>query len=272
MKVAKNILLLILIQNFLYANDANKDSDMDGVPNSSDVCTHTPFLDVVDKRGCSTERLVLPEDKESNSLDIIFGLGQAQNEDELNREKQHISTFQAYYYNNDWIYSLKTGYFTQPAESNMEDTTLSIRKRFQVSKKLKLTTGVGLKLPTYDFEGNKADYLLTGAFNYYPTNKVSLYFGGSYDFLQDEEVFTPLQNVHTLYVGTGYFLNKTLYGHVSYSNSNSKFVEEHNIQIVSATLFYQINPKWFTSLSYHHEIADEDLHNNINIKLGYSVW
>jgi len=260
----------MLLSPFILWGD--KDLDMDGVPDSIDVCTHTPFLDVVNRQGCTTERLILPEDKDSNSLDIIMGYGIVQNEDILDRSNQYSSKIQVFYYNSDWIYSLNTGYFTNKFESKTEDSTLSIKRRFQLKKNLKLTAGAGVRLPSYNFQGNKTDYILSSTFNYYPTQKTSIYWGGSYTFVNDEETFSSLQNTKILYIGTGYFISKKLYGHFSYSNARSKFKSEHNIQSLSGTLFYQLNKKWFTSLSYQHEIDDEDLHNRINLKFGYSVW
>ena len=36
------------------------DSDLDGVPDNLDLCPNTPFLETVNKNGCSTSQLKKP--------------------------------------------------------------------------------------------------------------------------------------------------------------------------------------------------------------------
>jgi len=247
-----------------------KDYDMDGVPDSIDVCTHTPFFDKVDRDGCSTKRLILPEDKDNHNLDIILNYGLTHNDDSIDRENLYRTQIELNYYRNSWIYSLKTGYLESKSENDIDDTILNIKRQFQINQKIRLTTGIGLKAPTHDFKGNRVDFNLFENLNYYPTTNLSLFLGGIYGFVNDESNTSSIGNQYSYYFGTGYFISKSLYANISYSSTKSKFIKQHIIHNLSTTIFYQINRKWFSSFSYSNEILDEDVHNSLDCKIGYS--
>ncbi len=265
------IFLLSLTLFTLGNAQSTKDQDMDGVPDDRDQCIDTPFLDEVNDKGCSTSTLLFPHERDDGSLDISLGYGFSNNEELLNRDTQHTTRLQVSYYLNDWIYSLRTGYFTIDDDNGIQDTTLKIKRKFKLSQSLKVGLGVGVKLPTYDFTGNKTDYTLYGSVVYYPMSDISLFSGVSHTFINDEEIITPLQDINTFYFGSGYFFTKRFYANIAYSYAESKFTSNHAAQSIISTLLYKINDKWFTTLSYSHEIEDE-LHNSLNIKFGYSLW
>lgn len=249
-----------------------KDQDMDGVPDTVDQCKDTPFLDVVNKQGCSTSTLVFPEAKNNDGLDISFGYGLSNNEDTLEREIQHTSKMQLIYYRDQWSYSVRSGYFQTDTQNGMQDTSLKIKRKFRLNDSLKLGLGLGVRLPTYDFIGNKTDYTLYSSLTYYPVSSLSLFGGASHTFINDEEVIDPLQDVNTFYAGSGYFFTQSFYANIAYSYAESKFTVNLPSKSIMSTLFYKINEKWFTTLSYRHEIDNDTLNNSLNIKFGYSIW
>lgn len=249
-----------------------KDQDMDGVPDSVDQCKDTPFLDVVNKQGCSTRTLIFPEAKNNDGLDISFGYGISNNEDTLEREIQHTSKVQLIYYRDQWSYSVRTGYFQTDTQNGMQDTTLKIKRKFKLNESLKLGLGLGVRLPTYNFIGNQTDYTLYSSLTYYPISSLSLFSGVSHTFINDEEVIDPLQDINTFYAGSGYFFTQSFYANIAYSYAESKFTVNLPSKSVMSTLFYKINEKWFTTLSYRHEIENDTLNNSLNIKFGYSIW
>ncbi len=266
------ILILGFTMITLSAAETLKDQDMDGVPDSVDQCKNTPFLDVVNQQGCSTRTLIFPEDKNNDSLDISFGYGISNNEDTLNREIQHTAKVQLIYSRDQWSYSLRTGYFQADSQNGMQDTTLKIKRKFRLSKSLKLGLGLGVKLPTYNFTGNQTDYTLYSSLIYYPVSSLSLFTGASHTFINDEEDTDPLQDINTFYAGSGYFFTQSFYANIAYSYAQSKFTANLPSRSIMSTLFYKINKKWFTTLSYSHEIEDDTLNNSLNIKFGYSIW
>ena len=271
MMTMTKILLLSLTLLTLSSADSTKDQDMDGVPDSIDQCTNTPFLDEVNAKGCSTTSLIFPQERDDGSLDVAFGYGYSNNEDDIERNTQHVARFLVSYFLNDWSYTLRTGYFDSEDDSGMQDTALKIKRKFRLNKSLKVSLGVGVRLPTYDFTGNKTDYTLYSSVVYYPKSALSLFAGLSHTFVNDEEIITPLQDTNVFYLGSGYFFTKDFYANISYSYIESKFITNHPAKILMGTLFYKIDDKWFTTLSYSHEI-DDQLHNSFSVKFGYSIW
>lgn len=271
MKTMTKILLLCITLSALSSAQSNKDQDMDGVPDISDQCANTPFLDEVNANGCSTKTLIFPEQRDDGSLDVAFGYGFSIDEDHVDRNTQNTAKFLMSYYLNDWSYTVRTGYFNSDNDKGMQDTTVKIKRKFRLTKSLKVGVGVGVKLPTYDFIGNKTDYTLYSSIVYYPKSALSVFAGATHTFVQDEELLTPLQDINTVYFGSGYFFSKNLYANIAYSYVESKFTTNHAAHSLMSMLFYRINDKWFTTLSYSHEIEDE-LRNSLNIKFGYSIW
>jgi len=62
--------ILLLGAAALICFGAVKDSDLDGVPDNLDKCPNTPFLETVNKYGCSTTQL--KKLKKKNIKEIIF--------------------------------------------------------------------------------------------------------------------------------------------------------------------------------------------------------
>jgi len=268
MMIDKIVLGLMLISSLSFAN---LDSDMDGVIDSIDKCPNTPFLNEVDASGCTTNLLKLPEERDDDTLEVDISYGFSNDEDTIDRDKQHLTKLQMSYYLNDWSYSINTGYFTTASSSGFSDTALKIKKRFTLTDSLKLSLGVGVKLPSYDFVGNQTDYSLYSSISY-SISKISLFAGWSYTFIEDEESIAPLKNTNTLYIGTGYFWNKDIYTNIAYTSIESKFEKNHADQSIIASIFYTINEKWFTTITYAQEIGEDNIDNKISLRLGYRVW
>ena len=249
----------------------NKDADMDGVPDILDQCIDTPFLDEVSANGCSVNTLIFPEERDNGSFDVSLGYGFNNDEDSFARGTQFVSKLQMSYYLNDWSYSLRTGYFTTDDTFGTQDTIIKIKRKFKLTKSLKIGVGAGVKLPTYDFTGNNTDYMLYASIIYYPKSALSIFSGVSHTFVNDDEIVNPIEDINAFYVGTGYFFTRDFYANISYSYAESKFIDNHPEKSIVSTIFYRIDEKWFSTLSYSHELEDE-LHNSLNFKIGYSIW
>ena len=247
------------------------DEDFDGVPDTVDQCPHTPFLNEVNAQGCTTTILTLPSETEYDSMTLVLGYGFSINEDLVGREVQNTGIIQLNYYSNQWSYSMMTRYYSHNTDDGMLDTILKIKKRIVLQKKLRLGLGIGIKLPTYQFTGNRTDYIFYSSLNYYPNRKLSLFGGYSHTFIQDKQLIMPLQDTNSGYIGTGYFFTPSFYANLSLGLSQSKFVDEEVAIIVGSILYYKINTKWFTTLSYSNQI-DHDRHDTLNLKLGYKFW
>jgi len=289
----KQLLIVSTILLTLGRAEGIQDKDLDGVPDNIDECQDTPFLNQVDKTGCTTSILTLPFETEKESLTMTLGYGFSTNEDLIDRESQHNTKLKISYYSNNWSYTLQTGYYTHNLHDGSLDTLVRVRKRIKLNPKFVLSLGTGLRLPTYDFEGNKMDGLLYGSLHYYPTSSLSFIAGYNYTYIGDDEIptvisetfsgdedkdgneeepYEGLRNTHKFYIGTGYFFTDNFYMNIIYSDESSKFVSEHHIRAFSSSIYYKIDEKWFATLYYKREVLDEDLHDNLLFSIGYTLW
>ena len=251
---------------------AMKDHDFDGVADKVDACPNTPFLSEVNAQGCSITILTLPDETEFDSLVTTLSYGFNTNPDLFGREKQHSSKIQVNYYTDKWSYSVSTGYYRHAKDQGVLDTTVKVKHRFKLTPKLKLRLGAGVKLPTYDFKGNRTDYSLYSSLNYYVTPSFSLFTQYNYSFVHDKSIIIPLRNSYASSFGTGYFFTKNFYANLAYHQGRSKFTNEHNIESLSSSLYYKIDKKWFGTFFYDREVNDEDFHETVNFKIGYKFW
>jgi hypothetical protein len=292
----KKILILVGILSSCIFSQGINDKDFDGVPDTIDECPNTPFLNEVDSTGCTTNILTLPFETEKESLVLTLGYGFSTNNDLKNRELQHNTKIKISYYLHNWAYSLQTGYYAHQQDDGTIDTIIRIRKRIKINPNFAINVGAGLRLPSYDFPGNKTDALLYTSLHYYPTASLSCFAGYTYTRIGDDEIptvvpetpsnnpgnnngkegsnentnYEGLQNTNNFYFGFGYFFTKNFYMNLGYSNENNKFVSEHNIKSVNSSIYYKIDESWFTTLYYKREIDDGDLHDNLLFTLGYT--
>ena len=267
------------------------DQDFDGVPDNLDKCQDTPFLNMVDKEGCTTNILILPFETEARNIIATLGYGQSTNEDLMSRATQNNTKLRISYYQNAWSFTLQGGHYTDDVDSGSLDTIIRVQKRIRVQTNLALNLGAGLRLPTYNYDGNKLDALVYASLHYYPTSSLSIFGGYSFTKIGDEAIgpivvdgfinqvaeeeeegFGGVQDKHRFYIGTGYFFTDNFYINLVYSTERSKFIGEHYIQELSSTLYYKIDKHWFTTFYYKREPFDDDLHENILFSVGYSIW
>jgi len=274
---------------FTYMQAANiEDQDFDGVPDSLDECANTPFLNVVNQKGCTTDILLLPFETDSKNFIATLGYGYSTNEDLMSRADQKNTKLKLSYYQNSWSFTLQSGYYSDGMDSGTLDTVLRVQKRILPHPKFAINLGAGVRLPTYNFEGNRVDGLAYASLHYYPTKSLSFFTGASFTKIGDDAVmpsveeladsdnenatFRGLQDKYKFYIGSGYFFTDNFYVNIVYSEEQSKFVGEHHIQELASTLYYKINTNWFTTLYYKREPWDNDLHDNFLFSIGYSLW
>ena len=267
-----NKLITLLLIGLTLPLMAFKDHDFDGVADEEDACPNTPFLAHVSSNGCTVKILTLPSETESDSLQAVLGYGVINNEDLFGRDELKSSTLQINYYKDNWSYSASIGRYEYADNQGTLDSTLKVKKRFTLLPSLKLGVGGGIKLPTYDFQGNKIDYIVYGSLTYYPIKSLSLFTQFKHTFVEDEEVNARLQDSEYITGGLGYFMTRKFYVNAAYTEGRNKFASQHDIKSISSTLYYKFNKKWFALFSYNQEIEDEDAHDTYNLKVGYKVW
>jgi len=286
----KLLTFTLLSTLFICANNI-QDTDLDGVPDNIDSCPHTPFLNEVNAKGCTTTILRIPQEtEEQDSLMFSLSYGFNTNEEFVQRQRQDTSKLELNYFYKSWSISLRGGYYDNNNSSGLLDSSFKIKKRFSIVDNLRWNIGLGVKFPTYDFYGNSTDYTLSSSLNYYPMASLSFFVGFSHTFIKDrvkienddkhdneddhdeEYTNTSLQDTHIFYVGSGYFINHNLYINIAYSYVQNKFKKEESIHSLSSTFYYKINKIWFATLLYSQELDSHEEHNAFNFKLGYKVW
>ncbi len=271
MIINRKIFLGLILMQTLSSGFSVQDQDFDGVPDALDHCPNTPFLNQVDDKGCTTSILKLPYETETNGLTLAIKSGYNTNTNLIGRSRQYSTQLRLTYYLNTWSYTFRSGYYNDTQKTGSIDTTFRIKKRIELSSNMNLGLSASIKLPTYDFVGNKTDYTLATSLSYYPTDTLSIFAGVGHTFINDQQITTPLHDTNYSYLGTGYFFTEKFYANLSLNYSESKFIIEHSAHNIRTTLYYKVNEKWFTTFSYRREL-DENLHDTLNFTVGYKVW
>ncbi len=244
---------------------AYSDADFDGVSDAHDLCPNSSMTDIVDQTGCTVEKLIAPTTN-ADRFDIILGLNQSRNsETSLNQ------SLQIDYYHKNLTLQLQTANYVNGGQG---DTTIGLFYRFKPMEKLSLSLGASAILPTYesDLDNNNMDYKLSASLNY-PINKFSLFLGGSYTLVNDDDINgsnynVSYQNSQNFYLGIGKYLLPKLYSSVIYSDSSSIYEGGDHSSSLSLYNHYIINPNWFTRFGYTQGLSDT-ASNQLYLSVGY---
>ena len=247
------LLLSILFVNVL----ASVDSDMDGVDDDKDRCPNTPFFEMVDKTGCTTQKIPL---KKEHHYDIMMGVAYVKMN---NGETDTLVSFVADYYYENFIFTL----FTQPYSQNNtyagNDMYLSGNYKVTMDH-FTIKFGPGMVLPINAESSNEIDYFLNVNLNY----KIDKFdFNLYYKYTSMNDALT--QNIDTILVGVGYYLFDTTYINISYSTEKSIYEGIEDIENTLFMLNHAIDEHWFTNIRFTYGLSDSanDLSTTVNI--GY---
>lgn len=266
--VYKYFFIFLLLPLTLYAY---VDNDMDGVEDAYDRCLYTPFSDLVNSHGCTIESLVSP-----HSFAIITGLSYSDTDYKtLSKTNTLTSSIEFDYYYRDFSLSLSSSYFSNDSKtystSGMNDTYLGLEYTL-LNEDLYISIAAGLVLPTYEtpLNNNNIDYTSNININY-NINNINFFALYGYSIINDDDIAgrVAYQNTFHLSSGVGYFFNFKLYGSILYSESDSIYKDVEKIRSASFYIFYSINEKYFTSMSYAYGLSDTASDNYLSVKLGY---
>jgi hypothetical protein len=261
----KLLLVLFFIPSLLFSYS---DSDLDGVSDKNDLCPNSTMLDIVDRTGCTIEKLVLPP-KKSTHFDIIIGTNYSKmgKNDKWNLNE----SLQFDYYYQNLIFQLQSSNYE---EAGLGDTTLGAYYKLHPSSKLSVTLGTQVILPTYqnDLDNNNVDYKLSTSLNY-QLDKISLFMGGSYSLINDDDIngsnYTiEYQNSHGFYVGIGSYLFPELYSSLIVSEGLSTCKGGEDIKNISFYNHYRIDKSWFSRFGYTEGLNNSSA-NQFFLNLGY---
>jgi hypothetical protein len=262
------LFLLSFLQIMLHAYE---DQDMDGVDDKDDKCLYTPFMELVDSDGCSTEVLLPPY-----KFSLIAGLNYSDTDyNTLSKTDTLTTSLEINYTYEDFIFSFSTSYYMNNSNihrtSGMNDTYLGVDYLTMLDE-FYVTVGSGLILPTYDsiYGTNKVDYTLNLNVGYALGNVN--YFGVlGHTWIGDTDVVDYVEYKDTNYfsLGVGYLFSPKLYVSSSYNQSDSIYVGVGVISTASMYLFYEIDEELSVNLSYAYGLSDMASDNYLGLNLGY---
>lgn len=260
----KTVLLPLLMPLLLMAYS---DADFDGVADEHDLCPNSTMLDIVNKDGCSIEKLVLP--KSNQHVDLILGLNTVKL---ANTDQRSINeSLQIDYYHHNFTLQLLSNNYE---EEGLGDTTIALCYRLNPSSKLSLSLGASIILPTYqsDFDNNNVDYKLSTALTY-QLSSLSIFLGSSYTLINDDDINGSNYNIHyqnsqNLYFGLGSYLSSRLYSSIIYSDSSAVYKGGEHLKSLSLYNHYRIDPHWFSRFGYVQGL-NESSSDQLYLNMGY---
>ena len=253
----KKIMFLGLCALFAFANTI-KDSDLDGVPDNLDICPNTPFLETVNKNGCSAEQLKKIKSKENN---IKFNISAGYEYDNYKDSKSSqlvFSTLSAYKNNFklSLYYSMLNDGYTSGYKSNDLITSLYYYNYSITNTSLKL--GVKAYLPTYFNDKTDYAFLIQG-----------IYFFNKFDIGLSEKhkIYGENDENHKDTIMTFidfYYKNLTISPYIY--TENSPYDSSTWYKYAGLTFFYQANKQLGFMLD-----SSLDLEENENYTIDGSI-
>jgi hypothetical protein len=234
------------------------DNDMDGVSDDVDNCPNTPFFELVDKTGCTTQKLTVKDD--DYHYDIMLGTGYV-NIDDINNDT--LFSVMADFYYKDFIFTLFTQTYSQNNAYAGNDLYLFANYKMQIDA-WTLKFGPGIVLPIASESSNKTDYFLNVNVNY-KIDKFDFNLYYKYTFMND----ALTQDIDTLSVGLGYYALNTTYLNLSYSNEKSVYKDIEDIENLTFMVNYAFNSNWFVNVRASEGLSDSASDFSTVINLGY---
>jgi len=268
----KLFLLLTTLNLMLFAYT---DTDIDGVDDATDRCPNTPFYELVDSNGCSVSSTI-----SHHKFDFIYGISFAQS-DYIEDTTDIVSqTLQFDYYYKDFSLNLGTSYSISKSPSyndnTLNDSYISASYQFVPTKNLKIKTGIGLILPTYDSElnNNNMDYTATLSASY-ALEDMNVFMGYNFTQMNDDDVvntdITALyQNTNSYSAGLGFYPSQDTYLSTSYLLSDNIYVGGESVRTMSIYLYSTLKQNWFSTFNYAYGLSDSASDNYLSFKIGYN--
>ncbi len=247
------VLLSLLFVNLL----ASVDSDMDGVDNDIDRCPNTPFFELVDKTGCTIEKIAI---KEAHHYDIMLGAAYVKMN---NGETDTLVSFVTDYYYENWIFTLFTQPYSQNNTYSGNDVYLSVNYKV-IMDNFTIKFGPGMVLPIDADSSNETDYFLNVNLNY-KMDKFDFTLYYKYTFMND----TFTQNIDTKAVSIGYYLFDTTYINLAYSTEKSIYNGIEDVENTALMLNHAITEHWFTNIRFTYGLSDSANDSTTTVNVGY---
>ena len=251
--------LLVSITLFSY-----EDNDLDGVDDSYDECLDTPFMDIVDRSGCSVQSLVSP-----HHFDFIVGFTTSISEINSTEDFSTTTTsLQADYFYRNYNITFSSSY--DNSQNEMGNTKVAFGYEFIPVSDITLNISAGVILPTAPSESNvtnNTDYTLSFSLAYSLWDTT---FFANYAFVAVEDVsdYYQYQDSNSFLVGVGNKLTNNFYASLSYSIAQSKYSGEDDYKDITLYLKYLLDESWFINGSGFYGVGSTN-ESGASLKVGY---
>jgi len=255
------LVLLVSISLFSY-----EDNDLDGVDDSIDECLDTPFMDIVDRSGCSVKSLISP-----HHFDIIVGLSLATSEINATTNFSTTTTsFQADYFYKNYSATLSSSYNDSKTSSEMGNTKVAFGYELLPFENIVIDVAAGAILPTSPSDTNTTDnidYTFSLSFSYAIAD-TTLFANYAFVAVEDVSDYFEYQNSSSFSLGLGNKITKDSYLSLSYSTTQSRYKGEDNYEDVTLYGKYLLTESWFMMGSYFYGVGSTN-ESGFGMRLGY---
>lgn len=234
------------------------DSDLDGVEDKVDICPNTPFLETVDKDGCSSGY--------RGKIFLQVGVDVVDSQNLLN-------LYMAYQYK--WYeISLSTSMngINLNSMDNQDDDLFVTLSYLYSYEELHTKWGIGTKI-YLDKKEKDNDYFLSLSVAYDIKEDWSILGYYSYTFFDTpnnsyKHKKHTSKDYHTLSIGIGYSISEKLYTSLAYNYISSYSRYQTDYKSISVYMAYMFKDDMYTSITYSYALDREDYDDVLSINIG----
>ena len=240
------------------------DSDIDGVDDTIDLCPDTPFDELVDKNGCSLNRLFPGK--------LILQIG---SDTSFNQIDDTVNTLNIYlnYMIGKWNFSLSdSNYYVTNLANDVSENNLYLTAGYTLTmEKLRTQFSVGTKFDLSDWgnsdqeRGN--DLYASINVEYFFWQRHTLFFYYSYTLSGDSDTI-DYENFHSISAGYGYSVTDKWYTALSYNYAQNYYPGADDYRALSWYNAYRFNDSFYATLNYAHTFDDISYSHIVSFSIG----
>jgi hypothetical protein len=240
------------------------DSDIDGVEDRLDQCSHTPFDELVDEFGCS---------QNANQGSWTLKVGTELGFDTLDKKSTSYS-FSIDYIVNRWSAGISNTNYTGYNENNTttrETGDIYTYIGYEIQNEAFSTLlALGAKIATADESigtGENDYYISTQLENFSIERYIKFFTTWVYTFTGDTQE-TVYKDIFSYNIGLGYYVNESYYTSIYYENSQSIYEETENYQALVWANRYSYNDTYFVEFDYTRGLDTFSYDHLFSFKIG----
>ena len=240
------------------------DSDIDGVDDSVDLCPGTPFDELVDKHGCSQNKLFPGK--------LIVQIGSDTSFNQIDDTVSNLNIY-ANYMIKEWNFSIaNSNYYVTNLSNDVAENNLYLTAGYTfVKDNIRTRFSVGTKFDLSNWESREQerdnDYYASVNVEYFFQKKHNLFFYYSYTASGDSDVI-DYENFHSVSAGYGYSVTDKWYTALSYNYAQNYYPDTDDYRAVSWYNAYRFNKSVYATLNYSHTFDDISYSHIVTFTIG----